>query len=109
MAYDGELLERVRDALDLKPGMTEKKMFGGICFLCDGHMLAGVSKDRMILRLGPEQGEAALKQKGVKIFEGTGRPMRGWIELRGQYLKKTATLQAWLNQAEAFVRTLSPK
>jgi len=35
------LAERVRKALSGKRAITEKKMFGGTCFLLRGHMLCG--------------------------------------------------------------------
>ena len=42
MAYDDALGARVRDALTATPGLSEKQMFGGLCFLVNGHMCAGI-------------------------------------------------------------------
>ena len=59
--------------------VEEQKMFGCICFLINGNALAGVWKDRLIARLGPDEGEAALREPHVRAFDITGRPMRNWV------------------------------
>jgi len=38
MAYDEGVAERLRDTYRSIPGVIEKKMFGGIAFMVDGHM-----------------------------------------------------------------------
>jgi len=66
MAFDESLAARIRDALARKKGVEEKKMFGGICFLLNGNLLVGVWKDSLIARLGPDEGEAALREPHVR-------------------------------------------
>jgi len=60
MAFDETLAARIRDALARRKNIEERKMFGCICFLLNGNALAGVWKDRLIVRVGPDEGEAAL-------------------------------------------------
>ena len=79
MAYSEGLAKRIRDALARRTGIEEKKMFGGVGFLLHGNMLVGVWKDSLIVRLGPEEGDEALKEPHVKEFDITGRPMRNWV------------------------------
>ena len=79
MAFYEPLAERIRQALARKKGVEEKKMFGGVGFLLNGNMLVGVWKDSLIVRLGPDEGEEALKEPHVKEFDITGRPMKGWV------------------------------
>ena len=43
MAYDEGLAQIFRDDLAAQDGISEKKMFGGLCFLNNGHMLCGGS------------------------------------------------------------------
>lgn len=109
MAYSLELCERLRDAVDLMPRMTEKKMFGGIVYLYQGNMLAGIWKDHLILRLGAEQASAALKQKHVKVFDITGKPMKNWVMIHENRVVGEAALKSWLQKAHDFVGTLPPK
>lgn len=89
-------------------GTTRKKMFGGTCHILNGNMLCGVHKDFLILRLGNEGAEEALKQPFVSVFDITGRPMKGWVMVAQEGLTKGA-LQQWLDKARSFVETLPPK
>ena len=78
MAFSEELAERIRQGLARKKGIEEKRMFGGIGFLLNGNMLVGVWKESLIVRLGPEQSDEALKEAHVSEFKITGRStMRG--------------------------------
>ena len=107
MAYDEGLAERLRERLD-DPAVTAKKMFGGLAFLTNGHMTVGVHADELIVRLGPEEIEAAKGQPGVRPFEVGGRGMRGWILVSGEVLDDPE-LDAWLAAARSYVATLPPK
>jgi TfoX/Sxy family transcriptional regulator of competence genes len=55
IAVDEELAERMRTALAGAGDMREVRMFGGLCFMLNGNMVAGTSKRGMLLRVGKEQ------------------------------------------------------
>ena len=78
MAFDETLAARIRDALTRRKSIDEKNMFGGLCFLLHGNLLVGVWNDLLIAHLGPDEGEAALLEPHVKMFDITGKPMRNW-------------------------------
>ncbi len=79
MAYDEDAAQRLREALGPLPGLTEKKMFGGIAFLLRGNMACGVIGDDLIVRVGTAQHTAALAQPGARAFDLSGKPMAGWV------------------------------
>ena len=108
MAYDEALAERLRDRVRDDAGVTEKKMFGGLAFLTHGNMTVGVSGDDLIVRIRPGDTDAALAQPGVRLFDMTSRPMRGWIMVAGESLDDDV-LDRWVAQAGTFVATLPPK
>ena len=108
MAYDEELADRVRDALSEETGVTERKMFGGLAFMIDGHMTCGIVGNDLMLRLGPEGAERALDRTFVRPMDFTGRPMTGMIYVEPKGVRGAA-LTAWLGEAVAFVRSLPPK
>jgi TfoX/Sxy family transcriptional regulator of competence genes len=108
MAFDDALAERLRDRLRDAAGVTEKKMFGGLAFLTYGNMTVGVHGDDLIGRLAPADTDAALARAGVRPFDVTGRPMRGWILVGGEVLDD-GELDRWIEQARDFVATLPPK
>ncbi len=54
MAYAKSLAERIRHLVSRRRGITEKKMFGSVCFLLNGNILVGVWKDSLIARVDKE-------------------------------------------------------
>lgn len=108
MAYDERLADRVRDILVATPGFSERKMFGEIAFMVDGRMTCGIIGDELMLRLGADGAEAALRWPHVRPMDFTGRPMTGMVYVAPPGLRGTA-LRRWVEQAVAFVRTLPPK
>ena len=109
MAFDDSLAARIRDALARRKGVEEKKMFGCVCFFLDGNVLAGVWEDRLIARLGPDEGEAAMSEPHVRAFDITGRPMRNWVAVEPGGVEDDDQLKAWIERATKFVRTLPRK
>ena len=109
MAFDESLTTRIREALARKKGVEERKMFGCVCFLLDGNALAGVWKDRLIARLGPDEGEAALREPHVRAFDITRRPMRNWVAVQPEGVEDDDQLAGWIERATKFVRTLPRK
>src|SRR5579871_1908714 len=109
MPFDESLAARIREALARKRGIEEKKMFGCICFFLNGNALAGVWKDRLIARLGPDEGEAALRELHVRAFDITGRPMRKWVAVEPGGVEDDDQLKDWIERATKFVKTLPKK
>lgn len=109
MAYNEALAERIRQVLARRKNIEEKKMFGGVGFLLDGNMLVGVWKDSLIVRLGPEDGDEALKEPHVKAFDITGRAMKGWLLVEPEGIAEDDTLKAWIQRALKFVGKLPGK
>lgn len=109
MAFDETLAGRIRDALKRKKGVEEKKMFGCNCFMLNGNALAGVWKDSLIARLGPNEGEVALLEPHVRAFDITGRPMRTWVVVEPEGIEDDEQLADWIERAMKFVGKLPKK
>jgi hypothetical protein len=109
VAYDEALAERIREILaDIDGKITERKMFGGLAFMLNGHMFTGVVGDELMLRLGEAGAEAALRREHVREMDFTGRPMKAMIFVEPAGLAGRA-LGDWVASAAAFVLTLAPK
>jgi hypothetical protein len=108
MAYDEALAERIRGRLRDEPAIAEKKMFGGLAFLEHGNMAVGVIGDDLLVRVPPDDTDAALRHPGVRRFDMSGRPMRGWLVVAGEGLDDD-TLASWIERSRAYVATLPPK
>lgn len=108
MPHDPTLADAMRKALSRRKGISEKRMFGGVCFLLDGNMLCGVETQRLMFRVGKERESRALAMPGARPMAFTGRPMAGfvWVDADAAL---AAPLKVWIDLAAAYVRTLPPK
>jgi TfoX/Sxy family transcriptional regulator of competence genes len=109
MAFDEGLAERIREQLDSRHGITEKRMFGGLAFLAGGHMFIGLARDALMVRVGPDYYETALARPHVRVMDFTGKPMRGYVFVDQAGLEDDKELNDWIERCHAFVRSLPPK
>ena len=109
MAYDEEVAYRIRESLADQDGVTEKKMFGGLAFMVNGHMCCGLAKGELMVRVGPEQYEESLAQPHAREMDFTGRPMKGMIYVDSAGYESDEDLQTWVDRGLAFVTSLPAK
>ena len=105
MAYEEKLAQRIGSILQSRPEVSNKKMFGGLCFLLSGNMLCGINEDKLMARVGPENYDHALKQKYATQMDFTGKPMKGMIYVLPEGVKTKDSLTKWID----FVSTLPKK
>lgn len=108
MPFAPELAQRMRAALSGRPGIVERKMFGGYCWMLNGNMLCGVEVGRYMFRVGKDREAQALKRPGASPMDITGKPMPGFLWVDANRAARLP-LEDWIEFAEAFVRTLPPK
>ena len=108
MAFNEKLAERIRVELEGMP-FVEKKMFGGVGFLIHGNMACGVHKEDMIVRVDPAKHEKLLKKASAKVFDITGKPMKGWLMVGPEGYKTKKQLSAWVKEGVEFALTLPAK
>jgi len=108
MAVNDNVVERMRAALSGNGVLREVKMFGGLCFMLDGNMVAGTSKRGILVRVGKDAHAAALARPNARVMEMSGRPMEGYVFVDPPPADD-GELRDWLSLAVAFVKTLPPK
>lgn len=108
MAYDENLADRVRAILASEPSLSERKMFGGLAFMVDGHMCCGIVGSDLMLRLGPKGTDAALARPHIRPMDFTGRSMTSMVLVEPAGLRGAA-LRRWVEKAATFARSLPPK
>ena len=108
MAYDPDLLERMRTVMQGREGITERKMFGGYMWMLNGNMLCGVGVGRFMFRVGKEQEEEALSRPGAAPMDITRRPMGGFVWVDAEAVLGDG-LDDWIGFASRFVGALPAK
>ena len=110
MAYDEALADRVRELIASEPGLSEKKMFGGLAFLLDGRMSVAVSGGGgLLLRVDPADQEALLVRPSTSRFVMQGREARGWLRVAPEGLESEADLVFWVEQGVNYAQELPPR
>ena len=110
MAYDEDLANRIRELVASEPGVTEKKMFGGLAFLVGGNMsVAASGQGGLMVRVDPDETGALLAEPHVKPFEMRGRQMDGWLRVDATGVETKRELEPWVRRGVAYARSLPPK
>ena len=107
MAYNEDLAERLRAKLLSGKSITEKRMFGGVCFLHEGKMLCGILNDDIIVRVADS--DAFLAEPHVRPFDFSGRPMKGFLYVAPAGYETDQMLESWIERCYAYVGTLASK
>jgi TfoX/Sxy family transcriptional regulator of competence genes len=110
VAYDEELADRIRALVGDEPGLTEKKMFGGLAFLVGGNMaIAASGQGGVLVRVDPAESEALVAGTRAEVAVMRDRPMPGWLRVDADALVADSDLAAWVDRGVTFARGLPPK
>lgn len=109
MAYNERLAERIRAYFTSRKGVEEKCMFGGLCFMLNGHMCCGIEKDRLMVRVRPDRYEALLTKPHARKMDFTGKPLKGFLFISEAGYRTAAGLTKWLNEAVECAKSKPPK
>jgi len=109
VAYDVHLADRIRSILKSAGAFSEKKMFGGLAFMVNGHMCCGVLKTDLVLRLTPEEAGAALREPHTRPMDFTGKPMKSMICVSAMGTDSDQALAAWVESAVRLAQSAPEK
>ena len=109
MAYDPVLADRIAAELAGEPDVTTRKMFGGIAWLCAGHMAVGLVGEDLMLRLGEDGAAIALQAPGVRPMDFTGKPLRSMVYVGPEATGSRRELRDWIGRALRVARAMPPK
>lgn len=109
MAYDEGLAQRIEEYFNDRADFEVKKMFGGLCFMVNGHMCCGIVKDQLMARVGADQYEACLQKAFCKEMDFTGKAMKGMVYVDAQGISEEDELHGWIQTCEDLILTLPPK
>jgi TfoX/Sxy family transcriptional regulator of competence genes len=110
VAYDEDLANRIRELVADEPGLTEKKMFGGLAFLINGNMSVSASgQGGLLLRVDPEDTDRLAEHKHAEPFVMRGRAMRGWLRVAPEGVRTKRDLERWVSRGVKYARSLPAK
>ena len=111
MPRDPQLEADFRADLGALPGvLSDRPMFGGLCFMLNGNMLGAARQGRAMYRTGPAAEAEALTIPGTEpMVQASGRRMPGYVWLSGPGLADPTTRRRLAAMAIDFTRNLPPK
>ncbi len=110
MAYDEELADRIRELVVSEPGLTEKKMFGGLAFLIGGNMAVAASgQGGVLVRVDQAQSDKLVATTNARLMEMRGRSMQGWLRVDPEDLRTKRQLAKWVGLGTTYARSLPAK
>jgi len=111
MAYDEQLADRVRELISARPGVVERKMFGGLGWMVGGNMAVGVmSTDALMVRIEPDEVASAIREPHVHEFGREGaKPMKGFVVVDPEGLEDDAALARWVDVGAERAASMPPK
>jgi hypothetical protein len=110
VAYDEDLANRIRELIADEEGVSEKKMFGGLAFLIQGHMSVSASgRGGLLLRCDPEETDSLIQNPHAARFEMRGRELDGWLRIEPEGIRTKRALEKWVRRSVAYARSLPPK
>ena len=109
MAKDDPLSGRIRRILSSREIVSERKMFGGVCFTINGNMCVGTWKGSLIVRLDRKNHHETLAEPHTKPADMNGRTMKGRALVEPAGIESENDLTGWLDRAARFAESLPPK
>lgn len=110
MAYDEELADRIRAAVQHEPLLSERKMFGGLAFLIGGNMAVAASgQGGLLVRVDPAEGDDLIDDVHVRPMEMGGRSMSGWLRVDDAAVTTDDELGRWVARGVGYASSLPPK
>lgn len=109
MQNEDPLNGRIRQILSSRRRISERKMFGGVCFMINGNMCVGTWKGSLIVRLDKRNHDETLAEPHTRPADMNGRTMKGWAQVERAGIESENDLTAWVDRAVRFAESLPPK
>jgi TfoX/Sxy family transcriptional regulator of competence genes len=108
MAFDEALADRVRGELLGNVEIEERRMFGGLAFLCGGHILIAASRQGgLLVRVeSPTARDEILREKGVTPMVMGAKIVNRFVYVDASVVATKATLRAWIARSSTALQTI---
>lgn len=110
MSYDPDLADQIRECIGPEPGVSERRMFGGLAFLINGNMSVSASgRGGLLVRVDPAQTHALARRVHAQRMVMRGREMDGWLRVDADGVRTQRELARWVGLGVAYALSLPPK
>jgi TfoX/Sxy family transcriptional regulator of competence genes len=109
VSFDLESAARVRRLLSGRDDVVERKMVGGLSFLVNGNMCCGVTGTALMIRVGADAREQALREPHVRPMLLGGRVLSGFVCIEPAGYAADDALVSWVRRGLDFVFGLPAK
>ena len=109
MAYDEGLAERIRSQLAGRTDVREQKMFGGLAFMVAERMAVGIVGDDLMVRVGRDDYDEAVRRPHARPMDFTGRPSKGMVYVSPEGTSSDADLARWVSVGAASAVALTKR
>ena len=109
MTFGERTAHEIRRAIGNTPGFSERPMYNGIAFMVKGNMCCGVLEDNLVVRVGPDTYDDALREPHTRPMDFTGRALPGFVYVDRAGFESAASLGQWIERGLRFARSLPPK
>jgi TfoX/Sxy family transcriptional regulator of competence genes len=109
LSYDPAAAQRVRQLLSGRTDVVEKKMVGGLSFVVNGNMCCGITGTALMVRVGADGREQALREPHARPMLFAGRTLSGFICIEPEGYAADAALDSWVRRGLDFVSSLPAK
>ena len=109
LSVDPEAAARVRRLLSGRDDVVERTMVGGLSFLVNGNMCCGVTGTALMIRVGADGREQALREPHVRPMLLGGRVLSGFICIEPAGYAADDALASWVRRGLDFASGLPAK
>lgn len=104
MAFDNDLVDRVREYLVTIPGIEieEKEMFAVLNFMVNGKTCVCVSGNRLMLRFDPALQEEVSQHAGYETMLMKGKEYKGYCYIHAEGFQKRTDFEYLINLCLAY-------
>ncbi|WP_336515502.1 TfoX/Sxy family protein [Pollutibacter soli] len=107
--HNEELIAETRKIIALQTNdVEEKKMFGGLCFMVKEKMCVCITRERLMLRIDPEDAETLSASGECTPMIHNGREMKGFVHVHVESLTSGKELEAWVKRALDYNKLAKP-
>ena len=109
MTFSERTVSQIRRVMQNTPGLTERTLYSGTAFMLQGNMCCGIIEDNLVVRVGPDTYDAALREPHTRPMDFTGRALPGFVYVERAGFANASSLREWIDRGMRFVHTLPPK